>query len=117
MNGQMGGCLCSVRWGAGMFVVVSDVDSKHGLSGCGRQWFSSSVVRWQSLRAVFARYGLLCYTPTGPSLVHIVRVGCDTGGFFHKEGPVRCRESDVMDEQGRDKFLIWKRSLIWRLRC
>lgn len=50
----------------------------------------SSVVRWQSLRAVLARYGLLCYSPTGPSLVHIVRVGCDTVGFFHKEGPVRC---------------------------
>lgn len=81
MDGQMGGCLCSVRWGAGMFVVVSDVDSKHGLSGCARQWFVGRVfVQFWPAMACFA----------GPSLVHIVRAGCDTVGFFHKEGPVQC---------------------------
>lgn len=29
-----------------MFVVVSDVDSKHGLSGCAHQWFSPVTRQW-----------------------------------------------------------------------
>jgi hypothetical protein len=72
-----------------MFVVVSDVDSKHGLSGCARQWFSSATRQWFVGR-VFVQFwpAMACFA--GPSLVHIVRAGCDTVGFFHKEGPVQC---------------------------
>jgi hypothetical protein len=101
-----------------MFVVVSDVDSKRSVSGCERLGLSSVTRQWfvhkVFLQLTWARYGLSAYhLPAGPSLVHIVRAGCDTAGFLHKEGACQMfRGVQWWTTKDETKFLIWKKSLI-----